>query len=101
MFSGRQVGPDPPTQLELGDLALNSHIVDLPEPKLLVKQKHDVLARFLDVLKHLLAVYEIPHSSLHIFFDKEWRFISFNRHGRLFLNLRYFEEYRTSCVSAL
>ena len=63
-----------------------------------MKQKHDVLARFLDVLEHLSAVYEIQQTSLHIFADKEWRFVSFNRHGRLFLNLRYFEEYRTSCV---
>lgn len=66
-----------------------------------MKQKHHVLSRFLDVLKHLLAVYSIPQTSLHIFADKEGRFISFNRGGDLFLNLRYFEEWRTSCVSVL
>lgn len=101
MFSRRQVGPNPLTQLELRDSALNSLIVDLPEPELLMKQKHDVLARFLDVLKPLLAVYTIPQTSLHIFADTEGRFISFNRGGNLFINLRYFEAWRTSSVSAL
>jgi len=101
MFSQRQVGPDLLTQLEVRDSALNSLIVDLTEPELLMRQKHDVLGRFLDVLKPLLAVYSIPQTSLHIFADKEGRFISFNRGGNLFLNLRYFEAWRTSCVSAL
>jgi hypothetical protein len=101
MFSRRQVSPDPLIQLELRDSASNSLIVDLPEPELLMKQKRDVLGRFLDVLKPLVAVYTIPQTSLHIFADKEGRFISFNRGGNLFLNLRYFEEWRTSCVSAL
>ena len=66
-----------------------------------MKQKHDVLARFLEVLKILLEVYTIPQTSLHIYADKGGRFISFNKRGILFLNIRYFEEWRTSCVSAL
>jgi hypothetical protein len=66
-----------------------------------MKQKHDVLARFLEVLQILVEVYEIPHSSLHIFADKGGRFILFNRRGILFLNLLYFEAWRTSCVPAL
>src|SRR6266849_4974553 len=101
MFSRRQVGPDSLAQLELRDSALNSLIVDLPEPELLMKQKHDVLARFLDVLTLLLEVYTIPQTSLHIFADKDGRFISFNRRGILFLNLRYFEAWRTSFLALL
>ena len=100
MFSRRQVGPGL-TQLELRDSVLNSLIIDLPEPDLLMKQKKDVLGRFLDVLQPLMAVYTIPQTSLNIFADKEGLFISFNRGGSLFLNLRYFESWRTSCVSAL
>ena len=46
MFSRRQVRFDPLTQLELRDSALNSLIVDLPEPDLLMKRKHKVLGRF-------------------------------------------------------
>jgi hypothetical protein len=101
MFSRRQVGFDPLTQPELRDSALNSLIVDLPEPDLLMRKKHKILRRFLDVLELLLEVYSIPQTSLHIFADKEMRFISFNRGGNIFLNLRFFEEWRTSCVSAL
>ena len=101
MFSRRQVQFDPITQLELRDSGLNSLIVDLPEPDLLMRRKHKVLGRFLDVLKLLLGVYPIPQTSLHIFDDKEGRFISFNRGGNIFLNLRFFEEWRTSCISAL
>jgi hypothetical protein len=101
MFSRHQVGPDPLTQFELRDSALNSLIVDLPEPDLLMVQKIDVIARFLGVLQPLMEVYTIPQTSLHIFADKEARFISFNRGGNIFLNLRYFETWRTSCVSAL
>lgn len=99
MFSQRQVGADPLIQLKLRDSALNSLIVDLPEPELLMKQKHDILARFLSILKPLVAVYTIPQTSVHIFADKEGQFISFNRGGKLFLNLRYFEAWRTSFVS--
>ena len=101
MFSRRQVGPGPLIQLELRDPAKNFLIVDLAEPELLMEQKHDVLARFLDVLKPLVKVYAIPPTSLHIFADKNGRFISFNRRGNLFLNLQYFEAWRTFCVSAL
>jgi hypothetical protein len=82
-------------------LSFNSHIVDLPEPEFLMKQKHDVLARFCGILKLLVSIYEIPQTSLHIFADEDGPFISFNRRGTLFINLRYFEEYRTSYVSAL
>jgi len=94
-------GTDPLSQLELRDSALHSLIVDLPEHELLVRQKRDVLARFLDILNPLMAAYTIPQTSLHIFSDQEGRFISFNRGGTLFLNLRYFEAWRTSCLSAL
>ena len=63
-----------------------------------MRHKHDVLARFLGILKPLVSarVYEIPQTSLHIFADEDGQFISFNRRGTLFLNLRYFEEYRRS-----
>ena len=64
-----------------------------------MKRKHKVLSRFLNVLKLLLEVYSISQTSLHIFADKEGRFISFNRDGNIFLNLRFFEEWRTYCVS--
>jgi len=83
------------------DSPLNPLIVDLPEGKSLIQHKHDVLARFSRVLKLLAEVYKIPPTSLHIFADKDGKLIAFNRNGSLFVNLRYFETWRTSCVPAL
>jgi hypothetical protein len=80
---------------------LNLLIIDLPEGRSLIQRKHDVLARFSQVLKYLAEVYKIPLTSLHIFADKERQLIAFNRNGSLFVNLGYFEAWRTSCVSVL
>jgi hypothetical protein len=89
------------TQLEPRASALNSLLLDLPEPELLIQRKHDVLARFIHVLKPLVELYKIPHTSLQVFADKEGQLISFNRSGCLVMNLRYFEAWRTSWISAL
>ena len=74
----------------------NTLIIDLPERESLVQRKHDVLARFLHVLLPLVSVYKIPQTSLHVFADKEGQLVAFNRGGSLFVNLRYFEAWRTS-----
>jgi hypothetical protein len=63
-----------------------------------MQRKHDVLARFIHVLKPLAEVYKIPQTSLQVFADKEGQLISFNRNGCLIMNLRYFEARRTSYV---
>ncbi|KAH9177932.1 hypothetical protein EDB89DRAFT_2111997 [Lactarius sanguifluus] len=68
--------------------------IDLPESKSLVGRKHDVLTRFLLVLDPLVEIYKIPKSSLHIFAENEG-LVAFNRNGSLFMNLRYFEAWRT------
>lgn len=69
---------------------------DLPESESLIQRKHDVIARFLHVLNPLVAIYKIPQSSLHVFADNEGQLIAFNRNGSLFMNLRYYEAWRTS-----
>jgi hypothetical protein len=86
------------TQIEPRDSASNPLIVDLPERESLIKRKRDVLARFLHVLNPLVEVYKIPQTSLHVFADQEGQLVAFNRGGSLFMNLRYFEAWRTSCV---
>lgn len=73
--------------------------LDLPESDSLVQRKRDVLARFLHVLNPLAAIYKIPQTSLHVFADKEGQLIAFNRNGSLFMNLRYFEAWRTYNLS--
>lgn len=74
---------------------LNSVIVELPERQTLIERKHDVLARFLHILNPLVDVYRIPRTSLHVFADSEGQLVAFNRSGSLFMNLRYFEAWRT------
>ena len=69
---------------------------DLPESESLIRRKHDVIARFLHVLNPLVEIYKIPQSSLHVFADNEGQLIAFNRNGSLFMNLRYYEAWRTS-----
>lgn len=77
-------------------LSLNTPIVELPERQTLIQRKHDVLARFLHILNPLVEVYRIPRTSLHVFADSEGQLVAFNRSGSLFMNLRYFEAWRTS-----
>lgn len=69
--------------------------LDLPESESLIQRKHDVLARFLHVLNPLVAIYKIPQASLHVFADNEGQLIAFNRNGSLFMNLRFYEAWRT------
>jgi hypothetical protein len=76
-------------------LTLNSLIVELPERQTLIQRKHDVLARFLHILNPLVEVYRIPQTSLHVFADSEGQLVAFNRSGSLFMNLRYYEAWRT------
>jgi hypothetical protein len=56
--------------------------------------KHDVIARFIHVLKPLAEIYKIPLASLHVFYDQGGEMIAFNRNGSIFLNLRYYEAWR-------
>jgi hypothetical protein len=79
----------------------NSLVPDVPERKSLIQRKRDVLARFLHVLNPLVEIYKIPQTSLHVFADQEGQLVAFNRNGSLFMNLRYFEAWRRSCLSAL
>jgi hypothetical protein len=88
-------GEIPLPDLNPETLTLNSLIVDLPERQTLIQRKHDVLARFLHVLNPLVEVYKIPQTCLHVFADSEGQLVAFNRSGSLFMNLRYFEAWRT------
>jgi hypothetical protein len=53
------------------------------------------LGRFIHVLVSLSQVYELPLTSLHVFYDLKGGLIAFNRNGSIFLNLRYYQEWRT------
>lgn len=67
---------------------------DVPDARTLMQQKHESLARFIYTVRPLREVYTLPPTSLHIFYDRAGELIAFNRNASLFLNLRYFEQWR-------
>lgn len=71
---------------------------DIPHPKEIFTSKRDSIARFIHVIKPLAEVFELPLTSLHIFYDTSGGVIAFNRNASLFLNLRFFEAWRTYAV---
>ena len=56
--------------------------------------KHDQLARFIHVIRPIRSLYNLPQSSVNIFYDSQGPTIAFNRNASLFLNLRYYESWR-------
>ncbi len=59
-----------------------------------MENKSHSIARFIHVITPLAGIYELPITNLHIFYDLQGGIIAFNRNGSIFLNLRYFEEWR-------
>ena len=59
-----------------------------------MKSKGESLARFIYTIRPLQEVYTLPPTSLHIFYDRAGDLIAFNRNASLFLNLRFFEQWR-------
>lgn len=59
-----------------------------------MQTKNESLARFIYTIRPLQEVYTLPPTSLHIFYDRAGDLIAFNRNASLFLNLRYFEQWR-------
>ena len=66
-----------------------------------MQSKHESLARFIYTIRPLREVYTLPPTSLHIFYDRTGELIAFNRNASLFLNLRYFEQWRERRTFAL
>ena len=66
-----------------------------------MKSKGESLARFIYTIRPLQEVYTLPPTSLHIFYDRAGDLIAFNRNASLFLNLRFFEQWRKSPLCVL
>ena len=60
-----------------------------------MQTKRDAIARFIYVIKPLADIFRLSLSHVHIFCDREGGLIAMNRNGGIFLNLRYFEQWRT------
>ena len=56
--------------------------------------KHEPLGHFVGIITPLAIVFNLPMTSLHIFYDVPGGPIAFNRGGNIYLNLRFFEEWR-------
>lgn len=66
----------------------------MPDADTFMTRMRDPLARFIHVVMPLAQIYNLPMTSLHIFYDMAGGLIAFNRNGSIFLNLRYFEAWR-------
>ncbi|QRW13174.1 hypothetical protein RhiLY_12173 [Ceratobasidium sp. AG-Ba] len=72
---------------------------DVSDPGLLAATKYDAMSRFGNlIINPLRALYKLPPSSVHIFYDTKGQTIAFNRNGGLFLNLRYYEAWHDELV---
>jgi hypothetical protein len=72
------------------------NVLDVPSSQRqdFMRIKLDSIARFIDIMTPLAKIYQLPLTSLHIFYDLKDGIIAFNRNGSLFLSLRYFEAWR-------
>ena len=77
------------------DPSLTKSSIDVLNPAELLKTKNDSIARFIHVIIPILELYQLPSTTVHIFYDLAGSTIAFNRNASIFLNLRYFEAWRT------
>lgn len=68
---------------------------EVQSPHTLLRSKEQSITRFTRIIQSLAQIYQLPLQSLHIFYDEEGGVIAFNRNASLFLNLRYWESWRT------
>ncbi|KNZ80421.1 Sacsin [Termitomyces sp. J132] len=70
----------------------------VPDQKDFLINKQDLIARFIHILVKLSRVYDLPLTSLHVFYDIGGGLIAFNRNGSIFVNLRYYMEWHDKDV---
>jgi len=66
----------------------------IPNPTEVLNAKKDVIARFIQVMVPIRDLYQLPPTSVYIFYDPAGSTIAFNRNASIFLNLRYYEAWR-------
>ncbi|KAF8170185.1 hypothetical protein K438DRAFT_1909340 [Mycena galopus ATCC 62051] len=73
---------------------------EVSDPHAFIPSKYEPLSRFVPIIGVLAQVYNLPLTSLHIFYDLEGGLIAFNRNGSIFFNLRYYEAWHDADVKA-
>ncbi|KAF8553535.1 hypothetical protein OG21DRAFT_1485363 [Imleria badia] len=82
---------------KIGDIEV--HVAEgVPEFDMLMKDKHEPLGRFVGTITPIATAFNLPITSLHIFYDVPGGPIAFNRGGNIYLNLRFFEEWHDADV---
>ncbi|KAJ2913257.1 hypothetical protein MD484_g7175, partial [Candolleomyces efflorescens] len=66
--------------------------------KTFISDNHEGLVRFIHILKPLARAYELPQSTLHIFYDATGGLIAFNRNASLFVNFRFYQSWHDAEV---
>ena len=66
-----------------------------PDPIKLLEAKKGVIARFIGVMMPIMNAYQLPLAKVHIYYDPAASTVTFNRDGSIFVNLRYYEGWRT------
>ena len=79
----------------LGRCNLTNLNADISDPTELMEAKKGVITRLIGVMMPILDVYQLPLTRIHIFYDPDGGPITFNRNGSIFVNLRYYEVWRT------
>lgn len=79
----------------VGEYGLTNSNIDIPDPTKLLKEKKDVIGRFIGVMMPILHIYQLPLTKVHIFYDLGGSAVTFNRNGSIFVNLRHYEARRT------
>ena len=64
---------------------------DISDPTKLLKEKKDVIIRFIGVMMPILNLCQLPLAVVHIFYDLGGSAVTFNRNGSIFVNLRHYE----------
>ena len=72
---------------------------DAPLSAELMSTKRESIARFIHVILPIRKLYQLPPTSIHIFYDAAGETIAFNRNASIFLNLRYYEAWRGQPVT--
>ena len=75
-------------------LLLNQSNIGIHDPTKLLEEKSDTIAHFVKVVVPLQDVYQLPPTSVHIFYDCSGSTVAFSCNAGIFLNLRYYEVWR-------
>ena len=73
-------------------ISLNPDIVD---PTKIVGARKGAIDRFIGILMPILDLFQLPLTKIHIFYHLAGNTVTLNNNGSIFVNLGYYEGWRT------